>query len=48
MITNVKKIKKITFAILAAPSAIFPNPNIAATIAMMKKIADHFNMIEKI
>ena len=36
--------KKKNFAILAAPSAIPPKPNIAATIAMMKKIADHFNM----
>lgn len=32
------KIKNITFAIPIAPAAIPPNPNIAATIAIMKNI----------
>ena len=36
--------KKRTFAMLAAPAAIPPNPKIAAMIAITKKIAAHFNI----
>jgi hypothetical protein len=38
------KMKKITFAIEAAPAAIPLNPKIAATIAIIKKIAVHFSI----
>ena len=37
--------KNKTFAIEAAPSAIPPNPNIAAMIAITKKITDQRNII---
>ena len=37
--------KKKNFAIAAAPSAILPNPKIAATIAITKKIAAQRNMV---
>ncbi len=37
-----------TFAIEAAPSEIPPNPKIAATIAITKKIADHLSIIYSI
>ena len=40
IINNARKIKNNTFAIEAAPSAIPPNPKIAAMIAMTKKIID--------
>lgn len=36
--------KNNTFAMEAAPSAIPPNPNMAATIAIMKKITDQRNI----
>ena len=36
---STRKIKNKTFAIEAAPAAIPPNPNMAAIIAMTKKIA---------
>ena len=35
---STKKIKNKTFAIEAAPAAIPPNPKIAATIAMIRKV----------
>ena len=38
------KMKNKVFAIEAAPAAMPPKPKIAATIAMTKKIADHFNI----
>ena len=45
-ITNsARKIKNNTLAISAAPSAIPPNPNIAAIIAIMKKITDQRNIL---
>lgn len=37
---SARKIKKSTFAISAAPSAIPPNPKIAAMIAITKNITD--------
>ena len=37
---NARKIKNNTFAMEAAPSAIPPKPNIAAMIAITKKITD--------
>jgi hypothetical protein len=37
--------KKSAFAIEAAPSAIPPNPNIAAIMAMTKNVTDQRNMI---
>jgi hypothetical protein len=40
-----KKIKKSTFAISAAPSAIPPKPNSAATIEITKKIAAQRSII---
>jgi hypothetical protein len=44
-ITNpARKIKNRIFAIPAAPSAIPENPKIAATIAINKNVADHFNI----
>jgi hypothetical protein len=42
---NARKIKNNTLAISAAPSAIPPNPNIAAMIAIMKKITDQRNIV---
>jgi hypothetical protein len=38
--------KNRAFAIDAAPSAIPPNPKIAATIAMMKKVIDQRNITQ--
>jgi len=43
--TSAIKTKKIILAIDAAPAAIPVNPKIAATIAITKKIAVHFNMM---
>ncbi len=40
MINSARNIKNRTFAIEAAPAAIPPNPNIAAMIAITKKIID--------
>ena len=45
MINRARKIKNKTFAIEAAPSAIPPKPNMAAMIAMIKKITDQRNII---
>ena len=39
------KIKNNTFAIDAAPAAIPPNPNTAATIAIIKNITVHLSII---
>ena len=39
-------IKKIVLAIDAAPSAIPVKPNIAATRAMTRKMAVHFNIMK--
>lgn len=39
------KMKNIIFAIEVAPTAISVKPKIAATIAINKNMADHFNMI---
>jgi hypothetical protein len=44
MMNNAKKIKNKTLAIDAAPSAIPPNPKIAAIIAITKKITDQRNI----
>jgi hypothetical protein len=45
-ITNsARKTKNRTLAMSAAPSAIPPNPNIAAMIAMIKKITDQRNIV---
>ena len=38
------KIKNNTLAISAAPAAIPVNPNIAAISAIIKNVADHFNI----
>jgi hypothetical protein len=50
MIKSARKMKNNTFAIEAAPSAIPPKPNIAAIIAITKKITDQrsitFNLNE--
>jgi hypothetical protein len=40
-----KKIKNKTFAMEAAPAATPPNPNIAATIAIIKKITAQRNIL---
>lgn len=45
MIKSTRKMKNKTFAIEAAPSAIPPKPNMAAMIAMTKKIIDQRNII---
>ena len=45
--TKMMKTKKIVLATDAAPDAIPVNPNTAATIAMTKKMAVHFNIISK-
>jgi len=42
---NAKKIKKRTLAMSAAPSAMPPNPNIAAIMAIMKNIIDQRNIV---
>jgi len=42
--TSTIKIKKITLATAAAHAAIFVNPKIAATIAMIKNMAAHRNI----
>lgn len=42
--TRARKIKNITLAMDAAPAAIPVKPNIAAIIAIMKKIAVHFSI----
>lgn len=39
------KMKKITLAILAAPTAILVNPNMAATMAMTRKVSDQRSII---
>jgi hypothetical protein len=39
------KIKKIVFAIEAAPAAMLVKPNIAAIIAITRKIAVHFSIV---
>jgi hypothetical protein len=39
-----KKMKNKTLAMAAAPEAMPPKPNIAAIIAMTKKIAAHFSI----
>jgi len=44
---NNRKIKNNTFAIEAAPAAIPVKPNMAAMIAMTKKIVDHLSIIIK-
>lgn len=44
IIHTVMKMKKRIFAIAAAPAAILVNPNIAATIAIIRKMNDHFNI----
>lgn len=44
--TRARKIKKIIFAIDAAPSAIPLNPKIAATIAIIKNMADHLSIVD--
>ncbi len=41
-----KNIPNKIFAIVAAPSAMPVNPKIAAIIAISKKVADHFNIID--
>jgi hypothetical protein len=45
MINNAKKMKKSTFAILAAPSAMPPKPNTAAMIAITKKTILQRNIV---
>lgn len=44
-IQSTMKIKNSVLAIPAAPAAMPVNPNIAAIIAITRKIADHLNMI---
>lgn len=45
-ITNrTKKIKNRIFAISTAPPAIPPNPNIAATRAIIKNVTTHLNIV---
>lgn len=44
IINKTRKIKNNTLAMEAAPAAIPVKPNIAATIAMIKKIAAHFSI----
>ena len=46
IIKSARKMKNNTFAMEAAPSAIPPNPNMAATIAIMKKITDQRNITQ--
>lgn len=45
MTTSTMKMKKITFAIDAAPSAMPVKPKIAAIIAIMRNIAVHFSIV---
>ena len=42
--TSTRKIKKIVLAIETAPAAIPPKPNIAAIIAITRKVTVHFNI----
>jgi hypothetical protein len=42
---NTIKMKKMIFAIVAAPAAIPVNPNIAATIAMIRNVTVQRNII---
>ena len=42
---NTINIENKTLATEAAPSATPVNPNIAATIAMIKKVADHLSIV---
>jgi len=42
--TRTRKMKNKVLAIAAAPAAIPVKPKIAATIAMSKNMADHFNI----
>ena len=44
MIKRIRKIKNKTFAMEAAPAAIPKNPNTAAIIAIIRKIAVHRNI----
>ena len=44
--TSTMNIKNIVLAIDAAPSAIPVKPKIAAIIAMMRKMAVHFNIVK--
>lgn len=44
-IKRIIKMKNKTFATDAAPLAISVNPKIAATIAIIKKVAAHFNIV---
>lgn len=46
--TSARKTKKITCAIEAAPCAMPVNPNSAATIAITRNMAVHFNIIVSI
>jgi hypothetical protein len=41
---KIRNTKNKIFAIEAAPLAIPVNPKIAATIAIIRKVADHFNI----
>jgi len=43
--TRIRNIKKMTFAIEAAPAAIPVNPKIAATIAITRKITVHLSIM---
>ena len=45
IISNTKKIKKIIFAIPAAPAAMPPKPNMAAMIAITRKIRVQRNIV---
>ena len=45
IIKSARKIKNNTLAMEAAPSAIPPNPKIAAIIAITKKITDQRNIV---
>jgi hypothetical protein len=45
IIKSARKMKKRTFAIEAAPSAIPPNPKMAAMMAITKKITDQRNIV---
>lgn len=44
--TSTMNIKNIVLAIEAAPSAIPVKPNIAATMAIMRKMAVHFSIMK--
>jgi hypothetical protein len=45
MMNNARKMKKRTLAMEAAPSAIPPNPKMAAMMAITKKITDQRNIV---